>query len=524
MSKPVPAVPHLDYDRKQAKTLLKEARLGNTAAIERFYTHHPMGLPREPRLSDAQLVIAREYGFPSWPKWKAFVETRRLARQEQIDFCLKAICSNDFSRGRVLLQADPALARESFHLACACGELGFVTAALEKDPGLALRPGGVSQWEPLLYACHSRWLRVDAERSDRIVEIARQLLAHGADSNAFYMTDWMDEKWKETALFGASGIANNPALTKLLLDAGADVDEQLPPPDPNDYQASPWGTETLYHTSEFQDTACLGLVLAARPHPWRVSYCLSRALDFENEAAVHLYLRYGADPNFVNQHGDNHLRKAIVFGRSLSIIQALVEAGADITRTDLAGLTPYQHAVRQGRLDIAQYLGRGEVSREDRALAALLNGSAAEFQGELEPELLCHAARKNEVAVIHRLLDAGAAIDACDKGIYGTPPLHWAAWRGRFEAVQALVERGADIHWRNPYGGNSLGTAIHGSANCFDLEGGPMMCLPEEAIAGGYVQIVELLAAAGAELPDQIWGGSEEVQDVLRRLGVPDSE
>ena len=36
------------------------------------------GSPRpHPKLSDAQLVIAREYGFPSWPRLKAYAE--RLA-------------------------------------------------------------------------------------------------------------------------------------------------------------------------------------------------------------------------------------------------------------------------------------------------------------------------------------------------------------------------------------------------------------------------------------------------------------
>ena len=65
MSKPVPSVPSLDYDRKQAKALLKAAKLDQPEALERFRLHHPAGLSAQPRLSDAQLVIAREYGFPT---------------------------------------------------------------------------------------------------------------------------------------------------------------------------------------------------------------------------------------------------------------------------------------------------------------------------------------------------------------------------------------------------------------------------------------------------------------------------
>lgn len=48
--------------------------------------------------------------------------------------------------------------------------------------------------------------------------------------------------------------------------------------------------------------------------------------------------------------------------------------------------------------------------------------------------------------------------------------------------------------------------------------------LPEEAFAGDYPQIVEYLIAHGAHLPKRIMEGSESVQEVLRRRGVPDGE
>lgn len=49
------------------------------------------------------------------------------------------------------------------------------------------------------------------------------------------------------------------------------------------------------------------------------------------------------------------------------------------------------------------------------------------------------------------------------------------------------------------------------------------MKLPEEIAHGDYPAIVELLIAAGARLPDRV-GGSERVQEALRRHGVPDGE
>lgn len=56
--------------RKRAKDLLEQFRRDDPAAIERFVAHHP-NFPKESIcLADAQSVIAREHGYPSWPKMK----------------------------------------------------------------------------------------------------------------------------------------------------------------------------------------------------------------------------------------------------------------------------------------------------------------------------------------------------------------------------------------------------------------------------------------------------------------------
>ncbi|MEM6930890.1 MAG: ankyrin repeat domain-containing protein, partial [Myxococcota bacterium] len=141
--------------------------------------------------------------------------------------------------------------------------------------------------------------------------------------------------------------------------------------------------------------------------------------------------------------------------------------------------------------------------------------------GRPHPLRLALAAKDDDVQTIDRLLDAGAEVDHSEDGL---PPLHWACWRGRGAAARRLVEQGADIHRRNTYGGDALSTALHGSANCFDVEGGPGTKLPEEAVDGDYVAIVELLIAHGATLPDEIGLGSEAVHEVLRRYGVADPD
>jgi len=113
MFKSIPPRPNLEFDRKQARALMKALQSGDAAARERFEKHHPRGYFETVKLADAQMVVAREYGFASWPQWKTFVETRNLARQKQAEIALRAVCSNDFARARVLLRADPELDRKA---------------------------------------------------------------------------------------------------------------------------------------------------------------------------------------------------------------------------------------------------------------------------------------------------------------------------------------------------------------------------------------------------------------------------
>jgi hypothetical protein len=70
MSLNLPPRPSLDHLRKQAKELLRNIRL-----------HAPHAT-----LVDAQHALAREYGFPSWPKLKAHVESAAAAEPRPLAF------------------------------------------------------------------------------------------------------------------------------------------------------------------------------------------------------------------------------------------------------------------------------------------------------------------------------------------------------------------------------------------------------------------------------------------------------
>lgn len=508
-ARPIPANPNLEFDRKQAKALLDAIKRGNAAALGQFNQHHPrFGSVRDPillgrtvALHDAQLVIAREYGFASWPRWKQFVELRRLDLAQRAAELVKAACSNDVRKARVLLASEPELAMFDVFTACVCGDIETVERAIVRDPDVVNQKGGPFGHEPILYACFSRLLRADVARRDGIVRIVRLLLDRGADANARFWHESDGQRWLQSTLYGAAGIANNVELTTMLLDAGAKIDEQ--------------DLEVLYHTTEFPDPTCLRLLLERGNPPLKqVKYCLGRATDFVYPEHVRLFLAAGADPNErINWNGlRTHLQKAVYLDRPVEIIQMLIDAGGDVHAVDGHGGSVLRSAVRNGNVAVIALL-RSRGARDETITEADARRG--------DPMTLCLAAARDDVATIDRLLDAGAAIDV-GAGGDRTMPLHWAAWRGRFNAVRRLVERGADIHTKNCYGGTALGTTIHGSANCFDPEGGPGMRLNEEAFAGEYVRIVEFLIGQGAKLPEKITGGSDAVHEILRRHGVKD--
>ncbi|MFG6177877.1 DUF1835 domain-containing protein [Halomonas sp. THAF12] len=94
---------NLEQQRKRAKELLKSVRADDPEALARLLRHLP---PRaEPlRLADAQFVIARECGFPSWPRLKSHIESldasrRLMAERGDRDLATLHIrCGSDIER------------------------------------------------------------------------------------------------------------------------------------------------------------------------------------------------------------------------------------------------------------------------------------------------------------------------------------------------------------------------------------------------------------------------------------------
>ncbi|MPZ20686.1 MAG: hypothetical protein GEV06_22665 [Luteitalea sp.] len=124
----LPPRPNLDHLKQQARELRRAHRQAQPSAGARMIAHHPgmrglspqAALARPIRLSDAQLVIAREYGFDSWPRLKQRVELADEVAQfqphPQFDEAVAAMDAGDLDRLRALLASDPTLVRARTNL------------------------------------------------------------------------------------------------------------------------------------------------------------------------------------------------------------------------------------------------------------------------------------------------------------------------------------------------------------------------------------------------------------------------
>jgi hypothetical protein len=65
--------PNLDHMKKEARNLLHGLLHRESTALKRYYSIDPLAGSSEPRLADAQYIIAREHGYSSWRKMEAHV-------------------------------------------------------------------------------------------------------------------------------------------------------------------------------------------------------------------------------------------------------------------------------------------------------------------------------------------------------------------------------------------------------------------------------------------------------------------
>jgi ankyrin repeat protein len=475
-TRPLPDDPSFEHLRKDAKRLCHAVRTADAAAGAQVEEFHPRASDALTgfSLSDAQLVIARTYGFASWTKLK-----QRLDTLEELAWNPRAVSSDvpstvatfvrlaclvygawhrsNPAKAQRLLDDDPALARHDIYSASAAGDTAVVASILDRSPHLVNQRGGIFRWEPLLYACYSR-LEPNATLST--LDLARLLLNRGASSNVGFL--W-GGKYLFTALTGAFGRGEDwhnqlphpewQALATLLLEAGAD---------PNDGQ-------TLYNRHFQPDDAHLELLFAhglgrSADGPWLAR--LGDRVDPPSKLLVQ-ELCWAAAHDFPNR------------------VKLLVDHGVDVnTPSGRTDRTPLQEAVREGHSDIADFLlkhGAKRVALDPREALGLacLEARRDEVRVMLkdDPSLLEQLGAFGRIELLHRAVNArrpdavrlivelGVDINGMVSGsALDRSALHNAAGWAGLEMVKLLMELGADPHLRDhAYHSTPIGWAAYGS-------------------------------------------------------------
>lgn len=445
----LPSRPNLEHLRGQAKSLLRAVKSGDPDALKRVAETAPHLLDRpEFKLHDAQSLVAREYGFPSWADLKTEVETRAVMSlpEDQWHAAFAALAigmgflrAKPAEAARLYSQAPQTIHRNPW-LACTVGHVPTVTEALN-DLSWANKKGGPFSAPPLVMATHSALVK-DPRHRDGVFEVVRALLASGADVNGSYI----DPEFPGaplSALYGAAGRVLDPEMTRLLLEAGAD---------PND-------NESLYHSCEGDDLTCTRLLLEAGARTEGTN-ALFRCLDFGNLERLKLLLAAGADPNATLGHV-TVIGWAIYRHRDAAHVQALLDAGADPAPRH--GLGSYAtHALRYGLPDVARLFGPAETTPKDEfvSLAARGDVDGARQRLDADPTLLSQLdsmdlrllpdlAQAGDLRAVESLVRLGWPIDA-KGGDWSATALNLAVFRGDVAMTRFLLDNGA--HWTETHG------------------------------------------------------------------------
>jgi len=536
----IPTRPNLEQYKKQAKNLVRDCGLGVAAAHARVRRHHPrldkLGEDEfrgaEVTLTDAQVVIAREHGFESWPKFAKHVETVNMIRSvasiaDPAAAFIEVACvprhaghgSGTLEQAEMIRARYPEVALSSIYTAAVLADESTVRGFLARDPGSAKAKGGAHGWDALTYLCFSRYLRIDKTRSDAFVRTARALLDAGASANTGWieMIDYPHPRpILESAIYGAAGIAQHAELSRLLLEREAD---------PND-------EETPYHVPEGYDNTVMKVLLeSGKLNQQSLNTILLRKSDWHDEHGIQLALEHGADPNQMTRWGLTALHQALRRDNGLIIIELLLDHGANFALETRDGRSAVVIASRRGRGDVLDLLERRGIPLElhggERLIAACAKGDreAIDTIVAQEPQLveellaqgrtlLAEFAGNDNVAGLRCLLDLGVSAGALyEEGdpyfdiAKGSTALHVAAWRAWPSAVKALLEAGAPV-------------------NALDGKGRTALSLAVKACVDSYwkyrrsPESTEALLQAGATIDGiAIPTGYEEVDELLRRYG-----
>jgi ankyrin repeat protein len=320
----------------------------------------------------------------------------------------------------------------------------------------------------------SKYLRLDESRSPRFLRAAKALLDAGADANSGFWTTGQHPEF-ETALYGAAGIAHNPEMTRLLLERGAD---------PND-------NEAVYHSPETYDNRAMQLLVeTGKLTADNLSLMLIRKHDWHDYDGEKYLLEHGANPNRRWKNGRGAMSHALARDNRIQMIELLLDHGADPTLED-NGESAVVTAAHRGRADVLELFERRGIpmnlSAGDRLIAACARNDAGAVRliarqdpsaiDEIEKnagQLLSAFAGNGNTEGLRQLLDFGIDVNAPfvkGDGYWDVAPnstaLHNAAWRLQHETVKVLVGRGADVNAKDGKGRTPLMLVVRASVDSY---------------------------------------------------------
>ncbi len=322
--KPLPSKPNLEHLKYQAKDLLKGHAARNPGVAQRIREFHPRFVGASDDeifaahlgLSDVQLAIARESGFPSWARLKRHIEEPTLSDHLNLPHH-ERIEDATFRRGVELLDA---------------GDVAALRAHLRQHPNLAQQRVA---FEGENYFRTPTLLDFVAENPVRrgtlppnIVQVTKVILEAGVERSAL----------NETLALVCSGRVSRECRTQLplidlLCDHGADPNNAI--------QAAVVHAEFEAVTALIQRGARINLPVAA-------------ALGRTDDARRLI-------PSADSESRHRGLALASQFGH-VEIVRALLDAGEDPSRYNPVGFhshsTPLHQAALAGHEDVVHLLAQ----------------------------------------------------------------------------------------------------------------------------------------------------------------------
>jgi len=344
-AKQLSARPNLDQFRKQAKDLLKRRKTNDV--VQRIKKFHPRFRELTEAqleifsLADAQWVIAREYGFESWPKFIKHIQeiTRANSSVSKFELAADAIIT---------------------------GNLPALNDLLRENPELVQARSTRSHEAPLIHYVAANGVEDFRQKTPKnIVEITRALLHAGAEVDAT-----TQEYGSASTALGLAATSYHPAaagvqleLLQVLLEAGASVNGA--PGGWNPVVAALHNGRGDAAAFLAERGASLDLEAAAGTGRLEVlplyinedgslkggatqkqlAYGFVWACEYGRTGAVKLLLDRGVRADITPMHGETGLHWAALAGHT-EIVELLLSANAPVNATEQAhGGTPLGWAV-----------------------------------------------------------------------------------------------------------------------------------------------------------------------------------